>query len=80
MGMETRGRTLAEDVERRLDDEQEHTAAGREPEHLGHEALVQRTEPLLARHCHQPVESARAVRGRVSERADSGGEDTTNAG
>ena len=54
------GRTLAEDVEGRLDDEQEHAAAGREPEHLGHEALVERREALLARDRRQPVGRASA--------------------
>ena len=54
------GRTLAEDVEGRLDDEQEHAAAGCEPEHLGHEALVERREALLARDRRQPAGRASA--------------------
>ncbi len=40
-------RTLAEDVEGKLDDEQEDTASGSESEHLWHEALVQRRRALF---------------------------------
>ena len=46
-------RTLAEDVERELDDEQQDTAAGREPEHFRHEAFVQRRRALFPEDRHQ---------------------------
>ena len=59
---------MAEGIERELDDEQEDTAAGREPEHLRHKALVQRRGALFPEDRHQSACQARA--GRRSRRGD----------
>lgn len=46
--LDVRGaKLLAEHSREGLDDEEEHTAAGGKTEHLGREALVERTEALL---------------------------------